>query len=256
MKLEEFLDEPMPNKLIPQTLRKRLPIEQELQEARSSLAYWWYQCLALNEGYVACCENEGVGNFAELYADMGDVRKPFPFWWLKHGRHAFAEQKPFNKVIKLESTSVARTHLEREDVLVLSIPLTLRKTTAKRLIGKLLNEAYAQRPTVDIWKASTAKRMIIKNKMRLSTIKNLVGLWRLRQQHPDDSLYELGRKADIELDLLARNTDGEILTDEMERRRMTIAVSRQLKQARNLIENAGLGVFPSLKLPPKTSLSC
>ena len=37
-------------------------------------------------------------------------------------------------------------------------------------------------------------------------------------------------------------------TSEYERsRRMTIAVSRYLKQARHLIDNAGIGVFPLIK---------
>lgn len=250
MKLEEFLSEQMPNKLIPRTLRKRLPIEEEVREARKSLAYWWYRCLALNEGYVRCCEVAGLGAFADLYADMGDVRLPFHSWWLRHGRRTFAEQQPLKDVLQLAAGKQADEQLDRKDVLVLSIPLTMRKTTAMRKIGKLLAEAHAQRPPIDIWKASTAKRMIVKNKVRKATIEQLVRLWELRQKYADDSLYELGRRSGIELDLMARNTDGEILTDDMERRRMTIAVSRLLKQARHLIDNAGLGVFPSLK-PPK-----
>ncbi len=250
MKFEEFLAEPMPNKLIPRTLRKRLPIEDEVREARKTLAYWWYRCLALNEGYVRCCEAEGFGAFAELYADMGDVRLPFHSWWLRHGRRTFAEQQPLKDVLQLAAGKKADEQLDRKDVLVLSIPLTMRKTTAMRKIGKLLAEAHAQRPPIDIWKASTAKRMIVKNKVRKATIEQLVRLWELRQKYVDDSLYELGRRLGIELDLMARNTDGEILTDDMERRRITIAVSRLLKQARHLIGNAGLGVFPSLK-PPK-----
>lgn len=248
MKLKEFLAEPMPNKLIPRTLRKRLPIEDEVKEARRSLAYCWYRCLALNGGYIQCCESEGQESlFAELYADMGDVRLPFHSWWLRHGRHAFAEQKPLKEVLQMETHKQFDEQLDRKDVLVLSIPLTMRKTTAMRKISKLLAEAHAKRPPVDIWKASTAKRMIIKNKVRKATIEQLIKLWELREQFPDDSLFELGRRARIELDLLARDTHGEVLTEAMERRRMTIAVSRLLRQSQNLIENAGLGVFPSLK---------
>jgi hypothetical protein len=77
----------------------------------------------------------------------------------------------------------------------------------------------------------------------------LVKLWELRQNFLDDSLYELGVRARIELDLMARDTAGEVPTEAMERRRMTIAVSRLLRQAQNLIENAGRGVFPNLKQP-------
>ena len=93
--------------------------------------------------------------------------------------------------------------------------------------------------------------MIIKSKMRQPTIEHLVHLWELRQRYPDLSLYELGKRAGMELDLLARDTKGEAITEEMERRRMTIAVSRQLLQARYLIANAANGIFPSIKANSK-----
>jgi hypothetical protein len=96
--------------------------------------------------------------------------------------------------------------------------------------------------------------MIIRNKLRQRTIEQLLRLWELRQQDLDMSLYELGKQAGIELDLLARDTQGEEITEAMERRRMTIAVSRQLLQARHLIWNAAQGVFPSLKPPAETAL--
>jgi hypothetical protein len=187
---------------------------------------------------------------------MGDARLPFSSWWIKHGRRAFREQQPFKEVLQLRANKQADEHLERPDALVLSIPLTMRKTTAMRKIGKLLAAAHAERPAVDIWKASTAKRMITKNKMRKATIEQLVHLWEMRQKYPDDSLNDLGVRAGIELDLMARTTEDIVEPSESdERRRMTIAVSRQLKQARHLIDNAALGVFPSVKPPIKDGLS-
>ena len=263
MNLEEFQSEQMPNKLIPGSLRRRLPMEEEVKKARKSLAYWWYRSLALNEGYVACCEANGQNDlddlllnpFASLYADMGDVRLPFHSWWLRHGRKAFAERQPLKDVLLVESGRQVNEQLDRQDVLVLSIPLTMRKTTAMRKISKLLADAHAQRPKVDMWAASTARRMIVKNKVRRATIEQLVRLWELRQRFPDDTLNELGVRARIELDLMARTTDAVPPDEAEERRRLTIAVSRLLKQARHLIENAGLGVFPSLKPPEKATLS-
>lgn len=182
-----------------------------------------------------------------MYADMGDVRLPFHSWWIKHGRKAFAEQKPLKDVLRIETSKQAEDQIDKVDRLVLSIPLTMRKTTAVRRVSKLLAEAHAKRPPVDIWKASTARRMIVKNKMRQQTIEHLVRLWELRLRYPELTLYELGKRAGVELDLLARDTEGEQITEVMERRRMTIAISRQLLNARLLIENAAAGVFPSIK---------
>lgn len=262
MQFPDSLAEPLPNKLIPGSLRQRLPIEEEVRKARKSLAYWWYRCLALHEGYVRCCETEGQGEaddllpnrYAGLYADMGDVRLHFHSWWLRHGRYAFAEQKQLKDVLKLESRRQADDQLVRDDVLILSIPLTMRKTTAMRKISKMLASAHANRPPIDVWAASTAKRMIVKNKVRKTTIEQLVKLWELRQRFPDDTLNELGIRAGIELDLMAKTTEDTVVPSESEeRRRLTIAVSRLLKQARHLIDNAGLGVFPSLKPSAATS---
>ncbi len=47
----------------------------------------------------------------------------------------------------------------------------------------------------------------------------------LRQRHTDTTLHGHGKRAGIELDLKARTTEGENITEAMEKRRMTIAVS-------------------------------
>ena len=253
--MDNLDDDLLPNKLIPRTFRQRLPINQEVADAKKTLAYWWYRCLALHTGYLACCESQGRNEgddlfpnpFASLYADMGDVRLPFSTWWIKYGRKAFRERKPLKDVLLIESFKQADDQIDKADRLVLSIPLTMRKTTAVRKVSKILAQAHAQRDPVDIWAASSAKRMIIKNKLRQKSIEQLVGLWQLRHLYPDDTLFELGKRAGIELDLMARSTDVEAMTEDMERRRMTIAVSRLLKHARHLIDNAALGKFPSIK---------
>jgi hypothetical protein len=256
MHLNDDLFSLRPNKLIPGSFTRPTPFKDEVQKARNSLAYWWYRALGLNEGYLKCCELQGKQSpYADLYADMGDVRLPFGGWWLRYGRKATDERAAPKEVIRLEPNRQADQMLENQDVLVLAIPLNIRKVTAMRKLSKLLAEAYAERPPLDIWKASTAKRMIIKNKIRKQTIVQLITLRELRGRFPNDSLFDLGKRAGIELDLLARDTSGEVLNEGIERRRMTIAVSRLLKQADNLIENAGLGVFPSLKTPAVPDLS-
>lgn len=245
--MSQDIDEIHPNKLIPNSFRKPKPYEQELREARNSFGYWWYATLQLSDAYIRTCERNGEGACADLYADLGDVRLQFSTWWLRYGRKAFSEGKPKREVIKLETQRQADDHLESPDHLVISIPLKLSRTTAMKKVGKLLSAEHERRGRLDIWKASTAKRMIVKTKVRKETVKQLVALWKLRQQYPDDTLYELGKKSNIVLDLLARDIKGEELTDAMERRRMTIAISRQLLQAENMIANAAVGKFPVLK---------
>ena len=78
----------------------------------------------------------------------------------------------------------------------------------------------------------------------------------MRKKYPDLSLNELGMRSGVELDLFARITnEADMDTSEYERtRRMTIAVSRYLKQARHLIDNAANGLFPSIK-PRNTTVT-
>jgi hypothetical protein len=98
-------------------------------------------------------------------------------------------------------------------------------------------------------KVSTARRKIIKNKMRMSTVEQLLKVKAVRNANPRMTLNEVGIAAGIVLDLNARIYDEGAMTEAHERRRMTIAVGRLLRQAKNLITNAGMGKFPSLQNP-------
>ena len=115
------------------------------------------------------------------------------------------------------------------------------------ILDHLHKKVYESRDVVDIWEQSTAKRQVIKSKMRMSTVEILLNVLRIRNEYPALSNFEIGQKAKIDLDILARTTDGDQIDEALERRRMQIAVSRYLDQARNLIANAELGIFPSIK---------
>lgn len=125
--------------------------------------------------------------------------------------------------------------------LLIEVPLDLRQSTVIRKINKILKDAYAGREAVVPRKKSTALRKLVATKLRKETVKTILDLYELRGDYPKLTLWQLGEKAGIQLDLLARNTDGVELTRAEERVRMAIAVSRYLKQARNLIGNAEEG---------------
>ena len=79
----------------------------------------------------------------------------------------------------------------------------------------------------------------------------MLDVYELKMKKPNLTLWQIGEQAGIELDLMARSTDGQILSLQQERIRMGIAVSRYLKQSRDLIWNATEGIFPSTKPLPK-----
>lgn len=243
------LEENLPSKYIkqiPTARRSGIGFGDEVKEARNSPLYWWYECLRASDEYRLCCQSKGKGELAGLYQDFGDVFEgSFAQWWMKQGRKIFAERKPLKKVRHLEERRELDGLRIREDRMLIEIPLTMRKQTVMRQIGKLLKVAY-QDKEIDIWEQSSAKRQIIKSKVRMTTVELLLKVLKVRNENLTLTNFELGKKLGIELDLLARNKD-EVFSDELERRRMTVAVSRYLRQAKNLIANAERGIFPSIK---------
>ena len=247
--MEDELGNHLPNKMIPRSFRRPLPANEEIREARKSPAYWWYRCLLANDEYEYCCRHGGKGEMSALYADFGDVFElSFPQWWMRHGRKLFTEIKPFKKTQIIESTEQLQNTRLSKDKLIIEIPLTLRKQTVIRQIGRILKAEYENR-VVDVMQVSTARRKIVKSKMRMSTVEQLLKVKAVRDANPRMTLNEVGIAAEIVLDLNARIYDEGEMSDADERRRMTIAVGRLLRQAKNLITNAGMGKFPSLQNP-------
>lgn len=59
-------------------------------KSQRSVYYYWWLFLKEHDGYMACCEAGGGGEYASLYADFGDVRDDdFMKWWKCGGRQQF-----------------------------------------------------------------------------------------------------------------------------------------------------------------------
>jgi hypothetical protein len=180
------------------------------------------------------------------FVDFGDIfKEDFSMWYMKRGRKLFGESRPFKKVQAFETRRELDELQAKPDSLVLQIPLNIRKQTVMRQIGRILKKAYEGRD-IDIWEQSTAKRQIIKSRVKMKTVELLLKIHEIRNTNLTATNYQIGRMAGIELDILARDTSGIDYDDALERRRMTFAVSRYLKQAKQLIKNAERGIFPSL----------
>jgi hypothetical protein len=240
-----------PIKFIRGSTRRRIELPEEIRLARESPAYWWFRCLMASDEYRFCCDHSGRGELADTYKKFGNIFSypNFDIWWRKHGRFLFIQEK-IRKVKAINEEAFKRSNIEG-DKLILEVPLSIRKQTAMRQISLLLKKAYEGRE-VDIQKNSTAQVKFVKSKIRMTTVELLLKIHKLRERNPRLTLNEIGRKAGIELDLFARTTNDDDMdnSDYEMTRRMTIAVSRYLKQARHLIDNAAHGVFPSIK--PRT----
>ena len=249
---------PLQLKELPSTLRRHTPLnpavsheisEERTEESRKARNTWywvWYECLRLSEDYQRCCKNNGKGRLRHVYQDFGDVcRKPFPIWWRSTGRYLFAEQKSvpvvqcYTKSFEIDDIGSLRGKI------LIEVPLNLRKATAVRQINKILKTAYEGREVIPR-EQSTARRRLVKSKLRLPTAKMMLRLYDLRQRKPELTLWQLGEATGVELNLYARTQEPVMLNVQEERTRMNIAVSRYLRQARELITNATEGVCPSI----------
>lgn len=91
----------------------------ELTRFTSSVYYYWWEFLKLNEDYMACCERGGLYDdddishlhLRELYRDFGDVRdrspgdtaeENFKLWWIERGWVLFVEPPP-SKYAKIQT---------------------------------------------------------------------------------------------------------------------------------------------------------
>ena len=250
-------EENLPIKGIRSSFSKNLSPLQELKEAKESLAYWWYRTLKESPAYKDICRAPRKTELWETYLAFGDIFEKYPKfedWWVKQGRNQFQLKKAQPKVQRLEDYAAARKILEKEDVLVLQIPLTISKQTAIRGMRKLLNQAhlnlYGDKP-IDIYKVADTTLKYQKSKIRINTIETLLEIYKLHKRKPDAKLLELANAINFVPDLFLRTTaDLEYITPSYEQkisdRRKTIAASRYLKQAKNLVHNAERGIFPSI----------
>ncbi len=221
--------------------------QQELTKAKNSWYSLWFRTLQNSERYMECCAAEGVHSLRHLYEDFGDVRTSFPVWWMSTGRHLFAERRPVPKV-EMHSKMADLAHIQNmKDRVVLEVPLTLRRSTVIRQINKLLDEAYEGREPVVPRKVSTALRKLHASKVRLDTVRRMLDVYECRAKLPNASLYRIAINTELDIDFQLRSKSAAPLNEKQKRIRYGIEVSRLLRQARLLIENAEAGVFPCLK---------
>lgn len=221
--------------------------------------YWYWAYLRRNESYLACCANGGNGELAALYADFGDIREDnFHKWWTENqrGPTLFGEQPLSVKFGELATTQDWQAHWDKEAVMVLAVPLAMSKRSLKGAFAKLLDSRHtgnkSGRPSMAKLKAvSTAKYKIERN----YTISGLVTAlavydkWTINQTKSKEermTLWQIGKDANINAKALKR-AESKLAYERLDGRNVLGAtVSRYVKQARAMIDNAAKGKFPLL----------
>jgi len=221
--------------------------------------YWYWAYLRRNENYLACCANGGKGELAALYEDFGDVREDnFHKWWTENQRGAtlFGEQPLSVKFGELTTAQDWQAHWDRDAVMVLAVPLAMSKRSLKGLFAKALDTRHtgnkSGRPSMaKLKEVSTAKYKLERNYTvgNLMTALAVYDLWTENQTKPTSerlTLWQIGKALNINRTAVKEaesNNNADRLTG---RNVLGATVSRYVKQARAMIDNAAKGKFPSL----------
>jgi hypothetical protein len=230
-----------------------------LKDAISSPYYWWWTYLRLSKDYWWTCELKGAVTDARLrgmYRDFGNVfEMTFEQWWQRHGSELFAERLSPPQVRGLDRNQL-RLSPGVTSHLLLEIPLHLTEATIVKQVKQLLR----QHPNREVARRSSALRPLAKfTGIRKDLLQIAHMTWRLHTQSRDPaktykigevqgtkSLYQIGKQ------LRLVKTCMPVPTDNAERAAkrvngMKVAVLRMLKRAQALMDNAAVGVFPSMK---------
>jgi hypothetical protein len=215
------------------------PADQKSERWKWSVFYYWWEYLRRHEGYRQTCEAGGVGQFARLYADFGDVHScDFWSWWKSH-THLFAEPeareaKPFEPADMQEDdqSEFIYIRIPRENPLKLTLKQVTRIVKPK-LVKRERNKIITQAR----YKVAT-KPLLVSLDMHLR-------VWDARRDNPDATHEEWADIAGVKVNEIVNN---ETLTTPLNRysddyirrvvkRRKELAVQRHLRIAEQYIQN-------------------
>ena len=174
---------------------------------------------------------------------------------MTRGKRLLSEELALPEVRKLSPTNLELSRpLGRH--LILEIPLNM---TEKSIISQVRKQ-LRNHPEREVERISTAKRKLAKLiGIRQDVIESAYAVWKLHHESRDDrivlkigqahgtkSLYQIGKELRLVRSCMPVATDNQ----EAAAKRvngMKVAVSRMLTRANHLIENAAIGVFPSIQ---------
>lgn len=206
-----------------------------------SVFYYWWEYLRRHEGYRQTCEAGGIGSYAKLYADFGDVHSgDFWSWWVKHD-HLFAEPKA--RQVKVIAHAELGQLQDDYDVLYLRIPRENALKLTLKQVTRIVKPKLIKR---DRTKVATQARYKVATKPVLASLHMHLKVWDARRDNPDATLEELADIAEVSYN---HKVNGETLATlkardlpdmdvrKVLKRRKELVVKRHLRIAEQYIKN-------------------
>ena len=136
----------------------------------------------------------------------------------------------------------------RDALLIVAIPLALRKRFIQQKLSKLLARHHKRKRGQRTFKESRALYPIVAQ-FNIHSLKRMLELYDLRQEQPKMPLWEIGQrfrlgKALTEDQLKSgRGRDNSVAV--AKKNVLSVAASKRLKEAKSIIKGVGHGVFPA-----------
>jgi hypothetical protein len=213
----------------------------------SSVYYWWWAYLKKNTEYIKCCEKDGTGALAKLYADFGDVRgDSFKAWWtdksghkLERGARLFAQARAEDSIRTLEEGEAAVSNVV---ALTVSLPLNLPKKLLLRRFKEFLDVAHKGKRGKQLAKEGGGKYQF-KGQPNIPALRLGLQVYEFKQANPNMKLWEIGNSMpnfQMEQKIMTSDTPSQIVD---KKNVLAASVSRYLRRVSEAINNTGKGEF-------------
>lgn len=230
----------------------------------SSQYYWWWYSLTLNDSYIECCKSDGVGPMSPLYEDFGDVRyegKPhvaFVEWWHSlvdgeaRGAYLFAEPL-LNKGMRLVTDlDDAKCTIDDPTQALISIPLDVTRVKLMKMLKRRIEAIHEGKQGKDARSLKSSQaRYIPGTASHPASLKLQLAVYKQRKDWDqigkrfDNAL--VAKKMGITVVTSSVSGTGGIqgeMSAEDSSRAVSTKISKLNLQAKKLIANVGVGVFP------------
>lgn len=232
--------------------------------------YWWWYALTLNTDYAQLCEQMAQdpntacedARTRRVYEDFGDTRYDgcrylaFTQWWQnrvntneQRGVYLFAEPLNTAAVSLVDVTEDATAALSSEDTVLIAVNITRQRKHIDKRIDQILKKQMGELKRgrqVRNPKFSQA-RYRLSRAVQAQSLKKTFTVYDIRSSAAAEgrkiSNWDVAGQA--KLDYRQRPKLEAELEGADERRVVSAIVARHIKDAKSMIENAALGVFPS-----------
>jgi len=211
--------------------------------------YWWWACLRRNSEYLKCCERNGKTNLSGIYKDFGDVRDDdFKAWWNAKGVALFGEKPSTVAVRELKSKDEWEDSWTKEQVMVVSIPMTFSKRDIKSYFGALLKKRHnAKRGRTATKNIKSTSSYPLSRSFSIASMRIALNIYdtymSAKSAGEKMTLWQIGNKLRVVQSAVISPTDTPATLRDKQNA-LAATVKRYLNQAELAIKNSAKGSFP------------